>query len=172
MNDSAVLRVMESCDLADVLEWRNDPKVRQFMYTQHEITMAEHREWFSRVRESESDHLLVMEAGDVLLGFVRLNIECTRSARAQWGFFRAPAAPRGTGQALCERALAYAFEDLGLHKVYGEVLEMNIPSQKVHHRLGFTHEARFRDHFHDGERYWDAIGFGLLAGEWSQRKDA
>ncbi|NLS11063.1 UDP-4-amino-4,6-dideoxy-N-acetyl-beta-L-altrosamine N-acetyltransferase [Nesterenkonia sp. MY13] len=163
---------MEESDLEPVLEWRNAPTTRQFMYTRHEISLDEHRQWFERMTESASDHLLILELDGAPQGFLRLHIESEESGRAQWGFFRAPAAPRGTGTVLCERSLAYAFEDLELHKIYGEVLEVNVPSQRLHSKLGFTKEAHLRDHYHDGQRYWDAIGFGLLASEWDQGRGA
>lgn len=49
--DFGVLRPMTEADLAQVLAWRNHPDIRANMYTQHEITMAEHRAWWDRMHE-------------------------------------------------------------------------------------------------------------------------
>lgn len=154
-------------DLEVVLNWRNHPDVRRHMYTQHEISLSEHRAWFERAEESPREHLLVLESGSVGIGYARIHVQDDVAKRAVWGFYRAPEAPRGTGFQLCERTLEYAFRDLSLHKVSGEVLASNARSIALHRRLGFREEARFRDHQFDGGRYWDSFGFGLLESEWT-----
>lgn len=158
---------MAQHDLAIVLSWRNHPDVRRYMRTQHEISLSEHMEWFERAADSPSEHLLVLEAGPARIGYARINVQDVLAKRAEWGFYRAPEAPRGAGFALCERTLEYAFRDLSLHKISAEVLGSNIRSIALHRRLGFHQEAHFRDHQFDGDRYWDSYGFGLLESEWT-----
>lgn len=166
------LRPMQMHDLARVLAWRNHPDVRRYMYTQRLITLDEHRAWFERASQDSDRHLLIYEQDGEPLGFVNLNVIDEEAGRAEWGFYLAPDAPRGSGQGLGKRALAYAFTILGLHKLCGEVLADNHRSQRFHERLGFRREATFRHHFHDGNTYHNVIGFGLLAEEWRDSQGA
>ena len=114
---SGRLRLMRSGELARVLNWRNHPDVRRFMYTSHEISPEEHEQWFARNNETPGVWLLIYEIDKVPLGFV--NISSTRCAEvADWGFYLAPDSEPGTGRSLGEAALTYAFEELELHKLW------------------------------------------------------
>lgn len=166
------LRPMQAHDLERVLAWRNHPEVRRHMYTQRLITLEEHRGWFERASQDPQRHLLIYEQEGEPLGFVNLNVVDVAAGRAEWGFYLAPEAPRGSGQGLGKCTLIYAFTMLKLHKLCGEVLADNTRSQRFHERLGFRREATHRDHFHDGNTYHDVIGFGLLAEEWRDSQGA
>ena len=161
----ASVRIMEHSDLIQVLAWRNHPNVRRFMYTQHEITMEEHAGWFERASHDTKHQLLMFERGGTAQGFIHLH-QIAAGGIADWGFYVAPDAPKGTGRKLGFSALTYAFTQLGLHKVYGQVLAFNEQSINFHNRLGFQQEGILREQHFDGEQYHSIICFGLLASEW------
>jgi RimJ/RimL family protein N-acetyltransferase len=88
---------------------------------------------------------------------------------ADWGFYLAPDAPKGSGRELGKQALDYAFTQLGLHKVCGQALGFNKRSIAFHTALGFTEEGCLREqHFNDG-KFHDVVCFGLLSHEWQAR---
>ena len=116
------LRPIEEADLAKVRRWRNHPEVSRYMYTQHEVSQAEHLAWFQRSQEDPFRHLLMCEYGGESFGFVNTPLENPDAQRATWGFYLDPLSPRGRGQALGHAALVYAFEELKLHKLCGEAL--------------------------------------------------
>ncbi|NQD81421.1 UDP-4-amino-4,6-dideoxy-N-acetyl-beta-L-altrosamine N-acetyltransferase, partial [Pseudomonas sp. CrR14] len=115
---------MREDDLERVLGWRNHPDVRRFMYTQHAITPSEHRKWYESSQLNPARSLLIFEQAGEPLGFVNIT-QTVAEHIADWGFYLAPGAPRGTGQQLGEAALAFAFDSLGLHKVCGQALAFN-----------------------------------------------
>lgn len=166
------LRPMQEQDLERVLAWRNHPEVRSHMYTQRLISLEEHRGWFERASQAPQRHLLIYEQDGEPLGFVNLNVVDTSAGRAEWGFYLAPDAHRGSGQGLGQSILTYAFTTLRLYKLCGEVLADNARSLRFHERLGFTREAHLRDHHFDGHSYHDVIGFGLLRSEWQAHQGA
>ncbi|MEG3081826.1 UDP-4-amino-4,6-dideoxy-N-acetyl-beta-L-altrosamine N-acetyltransferase [Halomonas sp. 5021] len=168
-NNNVNLRPLQKSDLELVLSWRNHPNVRRFMYTQHEISAEEHREWFDRTRDDQNRYQMIFEQQDQPTGFVNFNIVDPQGKRANWGFYLSPEASAGSGRLLGITALNYAFEHLYLHKVCGEALAYNMPSIRFHERLGFTREAILREHHFDGIKYHDVIGFGMLGTEWSNR---
>ena len=109
-----ILRPMKESDLGQVLKWRNHPDVRSYMYTTHEIHMDEHRTWYAHASKNPKIALLIYERNELAIGFV--NITRTRCPDvADWGFYLAPDAPRGSGQELGTQALNYAFVQLSLH---------------------------------------------------------
>lgn len=159
------IRLMTYSDLALVLAWRNHPDVRRYMYTQHEIDSTEHLKWFERCLPNPQKHLLIFEVAHQSLGFVSLN-EVERAAVAEWGFYVAPGAPKGSGRQLGNAALNYAFSKLKLKKIKGEALAYNQRSIQFHKALGFQEEDVLRNHHFDGERYHHVIQLGLLRDNW------
>lgn len=167
MGAKAILRPMREDDLPLTRRWRNDPEIRAFMFSQHTISVAEHRAWYERATKSPREHLFIMERGGEGSAFLRLHVQDEASSRAEWGFYTSPEAPRGTGTILGRLGVGQAFGALGLHKLYGEVIETNLASVALHMKLGFTKEAQLRDHFYHAGRYQKVYGFGLLAAEWT-----
>lgn len=159
------VRLMTKSDLEQVLGWRNHADVRRYMYTQHEISLAEHTRWFERVSQDPDRHLLVFEINGEPLGFVNFDQRSVGGV-AQWGFYAAPDAPKGTGRQLGEAALEHAFSSLRLHKLCGQALMYNERSIKFHLSLGFKQEGVLREQHFDGQKYHDIVCFGLLAAEW------
>ena len=159
------IRPMVHADLELVLTWRNHPDVRRYMYTQHDITLAEHQRWFERSLPDPNKHLLVFEDNHQPLGFVNFN-ETGIGGIADWGFYAAPDAPKGSGRQLGSAALTHAFTQLKFHKVNGQALAYNERSIQFHQSLGFQKEGILREQHFDGERYHHVICLGLLRHEW------
>lgn len=159
------IRLMASEDLERVLAWRNHEEVRRYMYTHHEISLTEHSLWFERTSLDSSRHLLIFEKNTVPLGVINF-YQIARTGVADWGFYVAPDAPKGTGRQLGQAALQHAFTHLGLHKICGQVLGFNDRSIKFHRSLGFRQEGILREQHFDGQSYHNVVCFGLLASEW------
>lgn len=165
MKTMDTLRKLTEEDLALVLSWRNDDRVRLYMFTQHQISAAEHETWFRRVSKDASRHLLLFERNGLPLGFVNLQVDGPGRV-STWGFYLSPEAPKGTGQSLGHATLRHSFQDLGLHKLYGQTMGHNVRSIRLHEKLGFQREGVLRSHHFDGNRHHDVICFGLLRHEW------
>ncbi|WP_407315695.1 UDP-4-amino-4,6-dideoxy-N-acetyl-beta-L-altrosamine N-acetyltransferase [Pseudomonas sp. nanlin1] len=163
------LRPMVQADLETVWAWRNHWEVRRFMYNQQIIEWEQHCRWFESASQDPRRHLMVFEVDDKRQGFASLTEHMTGKV-ADWGFYMAPGTEKGRGQQLGKLALAYAFEDLKLHKVCGQVLGFNEPSLRFHTRLGFRQEGVLRDQHFDGECFHSVSCFGILANEWDNAK--
>lgn len=154
-----------------LLTWRNDEKIRSFMFAQHEISLEEHQNWFIGKSKDPSCALLIVEDGAGPFGYVHFN-NVIAGGISDWGFYANPYGPRGIGRKLGEVALNYAFLKLKLHKVCGQVLKNNERSIKFHQNLGFYQEGILRDQqFIDGI-YYDLICFGLLRHQWSIKSNS
>lgn len=165
MFESCSIRALTSDDLPVVLTWRNHPDVRRFMFTQHEISLDEHRQWFAKTRTDPTRRLLIVEDGRDPIGYVQFS-SVTCGGVADWGFYARPEAPRGSGYKLGVTALNYAFGSLNLHKVCGQAIDSNLASIAFHLRLGFAEEGMLRDQQRIDGKYHSIICFGLLAHEW------
>ncbi|MDK4736454.1 UDP-2,4-diacetamido-2,4,6-trideoxy-beta-L-altropyranose hydrolase [Rhizobium sp. CNPSo 3490] len=160
------LRRVGEADLDLLLEWRNDNAIRMSMLTQDVIDPDEHRAWFDKAAISADRRLLIFERGGEPSGFVNFRID-PANRTATWGFYKAPAAARGTGRLLGKAALDYAFGQLGLHKVWAEVLPSNEASNGMHVSLGFRQEGKLREAYKIGGSYSDVVYYGLLEQDWN-----
>lgn len=158
---------MLESDLEQVLAWRNHIDVRQYMYTQHEISLEEHSHWYASAVKDKKRHLLVFELDGKAQGFVQFK-QHDNTMIVDWGFYLAPEAEKGTGKKLGAAALNYAFHEKHFHKVCGEALGFNEKSIRFHAGLGFQQEGILREQNFDGVHYHDIYCFGLLAREWHQ----
>lgn len=167
-NSQDGLRPMTADDLERVLELRNNPKIRRYMLTQHQISLNEHTSWFERAMQNSGLELLVLEVDAKVCGFVQFK-ETNYHGVVDWGFYVAPESPKGTGRKLGLAALSHAFNEEKLHKICGQALYWNQPSVEFHKSLGFAQEGILRDQYFDGVAYHDLICFGVLKHEWIEK---
>jgi RimJ/RimL family protein N-acetyltransferase len=136
------------------------------MFNQQDISIEDHRQWYINKSKQHNQHLLIFEDNKTPQGFVSFSIRDGNIA--DWGFYKSPSSPKGTGYKLGQSALRHAFEILKLHKVNGQVIGFNENSLKFHLALGFIQEGVIRESYFDGTSYHAIIHFGLLKDEWNR----
>lgn len=145
-----MLRPAGDDDVLVMREWRNQAANREVSLQQHVIGLEEHRAWWQRVQGDPSRRVLVFEVdGDArgIVSFFDLDGD-----HGSWGFFldHDRAAADGTAFLLWTRvmreAVAYAFDELGLAVLTGEVLAHNEAVRVMNRRFGFVEgEPETRD---------------------------
>ncbi|MEC7729148.1 MAG: UDP-4-amino-4,6-dideoxy-N-acetyl-beta-L-altrosamine N-acetyltransferase [Pseudomonadota bacterium] len=165
------LRAIEESELPLMLSWRNAPAVRRNMYTRHLISEDEHLRWWQQVQQSSACEYFMYEFQGSPLGIVGFTRIDQVNKNASWAFYAMPDAPRGTGSRMEMLALDYAFTTLGLHKLYCEVLAFNEAVIKLHQKFGFSVEGVLRQQHRVDDRYVDIYCLGLLAAEWTEKRE-
>lgn len=162
-----MLKNLENTELELILPWRNNPIVRRAMFTQNEISLAEHRSWYERIQNDQNKQWLLYYSDDNkpsgVVYFTDIN---TKQGTTFWGFYTSPEAIPGTGMRMSLEAIDYIFYDVGIYKLNAEALASNHRSLKMHSIVGFVEEGRFRAHHVSGKKYQDVIRLGILAKEW------
>jgi UDP-4-amino-4,6-dideoxy-N-acetyl-beta-L-altrosamine N-acetyltransferase len=170
----ADLRPVEPGDQDRILDWRNSPDVRRYMYTDHIISPAEHARWFAGLEGDPSRRYWIIETGGQPVGLANLYDIDRLHQRCAWAYYLADPSVRGLGLGSFVEywVLEYVFEGLRLAKLWCEVLASNEAVWRLHETFGFTIEARFRGHIaKDGERQ-DVFGLGILAADWRAKRPA
>ena len=171
MNTIGHLRPIEETELELMLAWRNAPGVRQNMYTRHEISREEHLSWWVRTRELASQQYFMYEYRGQASGIVAFTGIDRGSLNCSWAFYASPDAPRGTGSRMEFLALEHVFTNMGLHKLYCEVLAFNAAVIKLHQKFGFEIEGVFKEHHRTEDAYTDIYRFGLLSRTWQMKRE-
>lgn len=161
------LRPLVEADLDLVLEWRNKPRIREMMYTDHVISREEHRGWYETIKDAPSSVYLILEHLGRPLGLTNFT-GIDRAARScLWGFYLGEDdRPRDAGTMLGLLSLNYAFETLALREVCGEVIEFNERSRALFERLGFTPAHRLPKRIRRKGVDRDVLVFTLTADDW------
>jgi RimJ/RimL family protein N-acetyltransferase len=75
-----------------------------------------------------------------------------------------------TSKLAFECGLDFGFEILNMRRIQAEVMEYNLPAQKLEiDHLGFTVEGRRRKAVYKSGVYYDSIILGILRHEWEER---
>lgn len=107
------------------------------------------------------------EAPGALLGSVSLRRHA-RDRRAELGYWLAATAwGQGYATEAAAAAVDLGFRQLGLARIYAQVLAGNDASIRVLEKLGMVNEGTKRRHIRKGRRLHDVVFYGLLREEWS-----
>lgn len=96
---------------------------------------------------------------------MRLEMQPHRAAQIGFAFLRSVWG-RGIGTEATRLALAFGFDDLGLHRVWAARSPLNEASARLLAKLGMQDEGRIRDHIHKAGKWRDSITSSILEDEW------
>jgi len=167
MQSIGTLRPIRDDELELMLSWRNAPSIRANMYTQHEISIDEHRAWWKQTSKRDDQQYFMYEIATTPMGIVGFNSINKANRHAFWAFYASPDAPRGTGTFMEFLALEHAFQTLMLHKLSCEILAFNTSVIKLHQKFGFVVEGIFRAHHKIDNQFVDVHRLGILDAEWA-----
>lgn len=149
------LRSFTDDDKLFVLETRNLPSVRRNMYNSEPIELADHEQWWERLKQDGTKQYFIYEKDQQKLGVVGFYNISQANQTAEWAFYATEDAPRGTGSLMEYLALTKAFEELNLRKLSCEVLSYNPAVVRLHRKYGFMiegikrHQHLFEGKLHD-----------------------
>lgn len=171
---NVVLRPVAASDSDRLLTWRNRPEVARWMYSDHEISAAEHARWFAGAIADARRRYWVIEADGQPVGLANLYDLSLEHGRTSWAYYLAEPSTRGQGiGAFVEYwVIEHVFGELGLDKLWCEVLIDNEAVWKLHEGFGFQREALFRGHVRKDGAPADVVGLGLLKSDWARQRDA
>jgi UDP-4-amino-4,6-dideoxy-N-acetyl-beta-L-altrosamine N-acetyltransferase len=169
-----LLRQLGPGDRDRLLAWRNLPEVARWMYSDHAITPEEHARWFAGALADIRRRYWVIEADGRPVGLANLYDLAADQGRVAWAYYLADPSTRGQGLgAFVEYwVIEHVFGELGLNKLWCEVLIDNEPVWRLHEGFGFQREALFREHVRKNGSLTDVVGLGLLARDWAQVRGA
>ncbi|MEV6266386.1 GNAT family N-acetyltransferase [Kribbella sp. NPDC051936] len=147
-----MLRAATEDDVDTIRRLRNQQANRAVSITAHEITADEHAAWWAKASADPSRRVLIYIRDGATAGVV--NFFDLDGPSGAWGFFLDADGLAERGETLpawievMREATAYAFDDLGLEVLTGEVLEHNTVVRQMNRRFRFvegTPETRYAD---------------------------
>lgn len=141
-----MLRPATEADLDTMRDWRNQEPNRLASINSHEIGAAEHRAWWDKTSVDPTRRVLIFEREDGPTGVVSFfDLELNTSRRSgAWGFYLdairldAQDETMPAWMAVMRDATRYAFDELALDDLQGEVLEHNESVRTMNRLFRFT----------------------------------
>ena len=162
------LRDVRPDDMDMIREWRNLPKVADYMYTDHMISPEEHAAWFSRVLKDPTCRYWIIVCDGEDVGVSNLYEIDPMNRRCHWGFYVVGPNVRGksVGSHVEYTVLNYVFDELKFEKLCCPVLSFNRGVIEMHRRFGFVQEGLLRKHIRKRGAFYDVVCLAILKEEW------
>lgn len=160
------LRRMQRDDAADVVRMRAEPEVEAQLFSQRPPTIDEHLRWLADVdvRGDRHEFMIVERTSGRSVGTIGLSRIEPLHRRAEYGVLIGEPGARGKGLAseASRLLLDYAFQALGLARVYLHVFADNEAAIRLYERVGFVQEGLLRRHVYKQGRFRDVIVMAVM----------
>ena len=168
VGDRINLRPMRKEDMELRVKWFNDPEVNRTLFLDEELNLQKTLRWFERAAADDSRRDFVIETTDAkpvgFMGLVGINnrhgiAECYGivGEKQYWG--------KGIGTEAHSLLIQWAFDSLGLNKIWAAINMENSAILKVTEKLGFEIEGTLRqEKYHQG-KHLDVFRIAVLRSE-------
>lgn len=152
-NPKVLIRELEEKDAAGMLEWMQDPEIREnFRFGDKDIDKEDvlrfirDAAWTPEI-EGKSIHYAIVDESDEYLGTISLKNVDLAAGKAEYAIsLRRKAQGQGIGTEATKKILEQAFDQLHLERVYLNVLADNEKAIRLYENCGFVYEGEFRKH--------------------------
>lgn len=119
-----------------VLEWRNHPNIRKWMFTQETIGLDEHLDYIRSLDKREDRAYFLVKRASRAIGVIDFTNIDHENKRTEFGIYTDPSL-KGVGNQLMESIIDYAFNVLKVKTLISEVFEENVSALKLYNRYDF-----------------------------------
>jgi RimJ/RimL family protein N-acetyltransferase len=172
LGQHVMLRAIEEGDLERFHDWGNDPELwRQLGGWHFPVSRASTRAWFDKLQNDPTNLRLAVDTQEFgVVGLANLLDIDWKNRHAFHGMMLGNPAARGKGIGLdaVMALMRYAFDELGLFRLDGSMIEYNAASLRLYcGKCGWKEEGRQRGWYYRGARRWDKILVGVTAEDYA-----
>jgi RimJ/RimL family protein N-acetyltransferase len=153
-------------DAETMLYWSSEPITS---LEEADLLIQQEIDWPSK--EKCVNWAIALPDSNLLIGKINLFQFSERNRRAEIGYLLNR---RHWGKGYMTEAmafvLAYAFNDLGMHRIEADTDPENLPSLALLKKFGFVREGLFHDRWHVHGKWHDSVMLGLLESAYRESK--
>jgi RimJ/RimL family protein N-acetyltransferase len=164
--EKVILRAIELEDLELLHKWANDPEIQYWLGGWHFPTNRNDMlNWHSKLSINSINQRFSVCTDDLgLIGTANIVDIDWKNKNAFHGMLLGDKEIRGKGLGVdtVMAIMKYAFEELGLNRLDGSIIEYNEASLKMYRdKCGWSLEGRQRNWYFRKNRFWDKILVGI-----------
>ncbi|MBT9150543.1 MAG: Spermidine N(1)-acetyltransferase [candidate division WS2 bacterium] len=162
--DKVKLRRLAVKDLDKMLEWMKDPDISQsFRFDTNNISKDQVIDFINNSIDKRNVHLAIVCDADEYLGTISLKNIDGENSNAEYAIsLRRKALGTEVAKKATDTILYIAFYEMGLNRVYLNVLSKNTRAVRFYEKYGFSFEGEFIDHLKIRGEYQSLKWFGKV----------
>lgn len=149
-----------------ILKWRTSEFVTRYMYTDIEYDMEKQKQWYQVIENDPNSYYWVLTYKNQPIGLVSITDVNHRDKRAYWNFYIGDPAYSMLGGFIGPYTYNYAFQNLGINKLMGEVMAENEGVRKMHIKQGAREVGILTEHIYKNGKYHDVYIFEMTRKMW------
>ncbi|GAE32147.1 UDP-4-amino-4,6-dideoxy-N-acetyl-beta-L-altrosamine N-acetyltransferase [Halalkalibacter hemicellulosilyticus] len=158
-------------DLEMILRWRKSEFVTRYMFTDIEGDMKQQERWYRNLQKDRNSMYWIVASKGKKLGLVSLNDIHWSHKHASWAFYIGEPKYSMIAGMIGPHLYNYAFYELGLLKLTGEVMEGNDAVRKMHQSHGCREVGCLKKHIYKYGTFHDVYIYEMLADEWEMKQE-
>lgn len=159
----------------DARGWRNEPEIYDWCRQVGLIDEKHHEGWLNSVMGSQRDQMFSIVAGKNYVGVCGLTSISFIHRTAELSYYCAVShqqeVGRDFGKSVLKTLCAYAFNGLGMNRVWGDSFEGNIVALSNLSDLGFKRDGILRQSYYKNGKYINSVVQSLLRSEYEEVKN-
>lgn len=170
-----LLRGIEQEDIEMLRETINDPETEYMTTGWHfPLSRTDQQRWFEDYRQNNTNQRWVIETIETheAIGLIALTDIDWKNREAWYSYKLKPSGPKrlGYGTDAMMALLQYSFEELGMHRISGTVIEYNTASIHLSEKFGAKREGLKRQAIYKRGAWHDVICYGVLYEDYLEAK--
>ncbi len=166
--------------LPTLKEWRNNPELRKVFREYRELNSEHQEKWFeSKIMNDDCTEMFAVKpirwspekiSDDLIIGVCGLCYIDWVNRSGEFSIYIGHPGyiSGGFGSEALRLLCAYGFDNLNLHKIWGEIYSLNEQRYEMFKHIGFKDEGLLKEtHFHEG-KYYDSHMVGMLRKEYEK----
>jgi UDP-4-amino-4,6-dideoxy-N-acetyl-beta-L-altrosamine N-acetyltransferase len=159
-------RKLRAEDMPKVLRWRTSDFVASKMLTTVTDSLPLQLDWFANIDSDDTKIYWIFGIGKTDIGVINLSNIDTLNKRSTAGYYVGEPNYRNLAALIPPFIYNYAFFDLGLNKIYGDVVSDNESILRIHRLHGYDIVGIHRQHVVRYGNVLDVVVVELLASRW------
>ena len=166
LGNKLYLRELEAADLDRTHEWLHRPDIYNKIGVQVPFTIEQQEQWFNNLKHDKSKIVfaICLKDDEIHIGNVSLDSIDYRHKNARFSIFIADGKDRGKGYGAEAIKLieTYAFNNLGLHKIWCKTDAEELLVQNFYQKAGYKKEGLLIEHESRNHVFIDKVIFAKI----------
>lgn len=166
------IRQFKKEDIPNKVKWINDPENNQYLHYDLPLEIEKTEAWFEKNKERTDRYDAVIEADGISVGIIGLLSIDLKNKKAEYYITIGNRDYRGKNIAVeaSRKLLQYAFNTLGLKRVYLYTESDNIAAVRCYEKIGFKREGLIKQDLFTKGRYVDRYIYGITSDDFYGHK--
>ena len=128
-------------ELKMVLDWRNNPSIKKWMYSSDDITLDSHLKYIVSLKKRDDRKYFLVKDNNNYIGVIDLTSINYKNKEAEIGLYSNPEI-KGNGKIILQSIIEYGFNNLKLERLFANLFIENETAYSLYKNFSFKEYKR------------------------------